>query len=209
MSHPSAWWLSRLLGAAVSILETYLEPRGEGRAAEAVDACIAAGNKDRYVRGLARIVQVAPSISVIDLTVQGVAPGVYYASIREYGNLQGGVVSTGRVWSGEGNPEVECSGLQQQPVQKGYLGAIQIGPDGRGVVFLDKKLEVWEVIGRALVVSRVDESNKSVSLQNDADTVVGVIARSAGVWDNDKTVCSCTGKTLWDEREDEVKKGML
>ena len=44
---------------------------------------------------------------------------------------------------------------------------------------------------------------------NDEDTVVGVIARSAGVWDNDKTVCSCTGKTLWEERRDEVGKGML
>ncbi|CRK29998.1 hypothetical protein BN1708_005123 [Verticillium longisporum] len=46
-------------------------------------------------------------------------------------------------------------------------------------------------------------------LKNDADTLVGVVARSAGMWDNDKTVCSCTGKTLWEERQDEVKKGML
>ncbi|EFX02031.1 superoxide dismutase copper chaperone [Grosmannia clavigera kw1407] len=195
--------------AAVSILETYHGPSGKCCATEAVDAGTSADNKDRYVRGLARMVQVAPSISVIDLTVQGVSPGTYYASIREYGNLQSGAVSTGPIWSGEGIPDVKGSGRQQQTAHKGHLGSIEVGLDGRGEAFLEKEFQVWELIGRALVVSPLDESRESVALQNDADTVVGVIARSAGVWDNDKTVCSCTGKTLWDERKDEVKKGML
>lgn len=43
----------------------------------------------------------------------------------------------------------------------------------------------------------------------DADTLVGVVARSAGVWENDKTVCSCSGKTVWEEREEQKGKGML
>ncbi len=59
-----------------------------------------------------------------------------------------------------------------------------------------------------MVVSRQDEQGRE-PLKNDEDTVAGVIARSAGVWENDKTVCSCTGKTLWEERKDELKKGML
>ena len=58
-----------------------------------------------------------------------------------------------------------------------------------------------------MVLTRQDE--KAEPLKNDKDTVVGIIARSAGMWDNDKTVCSCTGKTLWEERKDEVNKGML
>ncbi|CRJ98685.1 hypothetical protein BN1723_020843, partial [Verticillium longisporum] len=66
---------------------------------------------------------------------------------------------------------------------------------------------IWEIIGRAMVVSKQDDA--AAPLKNDADTLVGVVARSAGMWDNDKTVCSCTGKTLWEERQDEVKKGML
>ena len=28
----------------------------------------------------------------------------------------------------------------------------------------------------------------------------GIIARSAGLFQNTKTVCACTGKTLWEER---------
>jgi copper chaperone for superoxide dismutase len=59
-----------------------------------------------------------------------------------------------------------------------------------------------------MVVSKQHEGNGKFE-KNDEDTLVGVIARSAGVWDNDKTVCSCSGKTLWEERKDEVKKGML
>lgn len=30
----------------------------------------------------------------------------------------------------------------------------------------------------------------------------GIIARSAGLWENDKSVCTCSGKTLWEERKD-------
>ncbi len=29
----------------------------------------------------------------------------------------------------------------------------------------------------------------------------GVIARSAGLFENMKKICSCSGKTLWEERE--------
>jgi len=39
--------------------------------------------------------------------------------------------------------------------------------------------------------------------------VVGVVARSAGVWENEKVVCGCSGKTVWEERGDAVKRGML
>ena len=30
----------------------------------------------------------------------------------------------------------------------------------------------------------------------------GIIARSAGLFENEKRVCACTGKTLWEEREE-------
>ncbi|RYP62274.1 hypothetical protein DL771_009804 [Monosporascus sp. 5C6A] len=93
------------------------------------------------------------------------------------------------------------------PQPRGVLGTVEVGKDGHGAAFLDHPFQVWEVIGHAMVVSRQEEGHGA--LKNDEDTIVGVIARSAGVWDNDKTVCSCTGKTLWEEREDQVKKGMI
>lgn len=150
---------------------------------------------NREVRGLARMVQVGSGKTLVDLTIRGVAPGSYNATIREYGDLQAGAESTGPVWAGN----------QSEP--KGVLGKIEVGQDGRGTAFVDHPFQIWEIIGHAMVLTKQDEANGP--LQNDDNTVVGVIARSAGVWDNDKTVCSCTGKTLWEERKDEVRKGML
>lgn len=83
---------------------------------------------------------------------------------------------------------------------------------------------------RSLILSDLAQFDK-----NDPDTLVGVIARSAGVWDSkcffagprvlhtllhfaqaltrlmtdDKTVCSCSGKTVWQEREEQRDRGML
>jgi len=165
--------------AAVSILETFVDKRQTQHE-----------GTDREVRGLARMVEVGSGRTLVDLTVRGVSPGTYRATIREYGNLAEGAASTGPVWK-----------------DKGELGVVEVDKSGRGSAFVDHGFQIWEAIGHAMVLTRQEESDKG--LQNDEDTVVGVIARSAGVWDNDKTVCSCTGKTLWDERKEEVAKGML
>lgn len=159
--------------------------------------------KSREVRGLARMVEVSKAVTLVDLTLRGVAPGTYRATIREYGDLKHGASSTGPVWKGDLTAPPELKGDV-----RGELGTVEIGPDGRGSIFLDRPFHVWEVIGHAFAVSPQPEAGGQ-PLQNDENTVVGVIARSAGMWDNDKTVCSCTGKTLWEERKDEVKKGMM
>ncbi|KAK7408001.1 copper chaperone [Neonectria punicea] len=170
--------------AAVSILESFADI-AETKPEE----------PNREVRGLARMVQVSSGRTLVDLTIRGVAPGTYRASIREYGDLKEGARSTGPVWAG-GEKET-----------RGFLGVVEVSKDGRGSAFVNHPFQIWEVIGHALVLTRQEEGIEP--LVNDADTVVGVVARSAGMWDNDKTVCSCTGKTLWDERRDNVKKGML
>ncbi|KAL6916018.1 hypothetical protein ACHAP8_006390 [Fusarium lateritium] len=170
--------------AAVSILETFEDP---------VDGLYEEPSRD--VRGLARMVQVSSGRTLVDLSIRGVSPGTYRASIRAYGDLKNGATSTGPVWAGE----------DKKP--RGDLGLVQVGEDGRGTSFVDHGFQIWEVIGHAMVLTRQEENAEP--LKNDKDTVVGIIARSAGMWDNDKTVCSCTGKTLWEERKDEVEKGML
>lgn len=151
------------------------------------------GNPDRNVRGLARMVQISPSRTLVDLTVHGLASGTYHATIRQYGNLEQGATSTGPIWT-DGDQE------------RGFLGSVEVSEDGKGTVFVDHPFEIWETIGHAMVLTK---QNNSATLENDENTVVGVIARSAGMWENDKTVCSCTGKTLWEERKVETEKGML
>ena len=76
---------------------------------------------------------------------------------------------------------------------------------------------MWEVIGRGLVVAPEQGGEGEEKLEwegkgegrGKGEVVVGVVARSAGVWDNEKTVCSCSGKTVWEERGEQVARGML
>ncbi|EMC92628.1 hypothetical protein BAUCODRAFT_37524 [Baudoinia panamericana UAMH 10762] len=176
--------------------------RGSGRA-ESAAVCILETHSTSvqdHVRGLVRMVQVAPSMTLLDVTLRGVSPGSYNVTIREAGDISQGAASTGRIWD-------LLQSKQTSPPRpaKGVLGTLEVGQSGLGSVFLDKPLQIWELIGRSIVVSRRQDNFD----REDPDTLVGVVARSAGVWDNDKTVCSCSGKTVWEERKEQTAKGML
>lgn len=137
------------------------------------------------VRGLARLVKASSTSTLVDLTLTGMLPkSTYFASIRAAGDISRGPLSTGGVYR--------------------QLGSVTTDDKGVGQAFLVKEnLPIWEMIGRALVVGQ-DADCKTMFLKD----VVGVIARSAGVWENEKTVCSCSGKTVWEERKDAVEKGI-
>ena len=188
--------LKLVIAAAVCILETHSTSVSD------------------KVRGLVRMVQVAPNLTIVDLTIRGLSPGRYWATVRETGDISNGAISTGDVWKHTsapqegGNSSITGAGMGNGIKPRGVFGTVDVGKDGIGSVFLDKPIQIWEMIGRGMVVSKQHEGEKRYE-KNDGDTLVGVIARSAGVWDNDKTVCSCSGKTLWEERKDEVSKGML
>ncbi|KAL9625776.1 MAG: hypothetical protein Q9160_000096 [Pyrenula sp. 1 TL-2023] len=156
------------------------------------------------VRGLARMVQVSPTLTLVDLTIQGLAPGTYNATVRETGDISEGAASTGGLWEALKSKIERRHEVQQQP--RGHFGVVTVGPDGRGGAFTDQPVAIWELIGRSLVVSKQKEGPFQ---REDSDTLVGVIARSAGVWDNDKTVCSCSGKNVWEERKEQKSNGML
>ncbi|KAI4959623.1 hypothetical protein J4E86_003346 [Alternaria arbusti] len=175
--------------------------RGSGRSDSAA-VCILeshAPNVENKVRGLVRMVEVAPSMTIIDLSIRGLSPGTYQATVRESGDISDGPESTGAIW------EYLKAKKEDKPC-RGIFGTVQVGKGGVGSVFLDKPIHIWEMIGRSIVVAREQDGQFD---KNDPDTLVGVIARSAGVWDNDKTVCSCSGKTVWQEREEQRDRGML
>lgn len=176
-------------GAAVCILESFAERMEEGPE-----------EQGRRVKGLARLVQSSPDRTLIDVTVQGLPPGSYQVSVREYGDVKGGASSTGPVWSGVGRE-------MGQPT-RGRLGLVEVGESGQGAAFVEGDFRIWEVIGRGMAVTKQDPGEQAL-LKEDEETVIGVVARSAGLWDNDKMVCSCTGRTLWEERREQIGKGML
>ncbi|KAF1842450.1 superoxide dismutase copper chaperone-like protein [Cucurbitaria berberidis CBS 394.84] len=175
--------------------------RGSGKS-ESAAVCILeshASHVENKVRGLARMVEVAPGITVVDLSIRGLSPGTYHATVRESGDISEGPESTGGIW------EALTAKKESKP-SRGIFGTVEVGKGGDGAVFLDKPIQIWEMIGRSIVVAREQDGKFD---KNDPDTLVGVIARSAGVWDNDKTVCSCSGKTVWQEREEQRDRGML
>lgn len=142
------------------------------------------GTTASAVMGLTRIVSVSESKTLFDITLSTIPAGKYYADIRTSGNISEGALSTGSVL---------CS-----------LGEIEVEKDGdstSGQSFVTRNLKISEIIGRSITVSRSEHADKS--------SLVGVIARSAGIWQNDKTVCSCSGKTVWQERQDAIKRGVL
>ncbi|KAH7380681.1 superoxide dismutase copper chaperone-like protein [Pyrenochaeta sp. MPI-SDFR-AT-0127] len=175
--------------------------RGSGRSNSAAVCILESHSPDveNKVRGLVRMVEVAPSMTIVDLSIRGLSPGTYHATVREAGDISDGPESTGGIWEA-------LKAKQEGKVGRGNFGTVDVGKDGVGAVFLDRPIQVWEMIGRSIVVARQQDGKFD---KNDPDTLVGVIARSAGVWDNDKTVCSCSGKTVWQEREEQKGRGML
>ena len=132
---------------------------------------------------------------MLDVTLTGMPRGMYVASIRQTGDISKGVESMGGVFSGlEGD-------------RKGELGILEVDKDGRAALVGEVGWRVWEMVGRGIMVQKTGgEEEKGV----DGDSVVmGVVARSAGVWENEKVVCGCSGKTVWEEREEQVARGML
>ena len=150
------------------------------------------------VRGLVRLIELADRITMLDMTLTGMQEGKYKASIRRTGDISRGKDKMGDTFTGlEGD-------------KKGEIGEIIVDAKGKGNLIGEIGWNVWEMVGRGVLVERSDHERNATELTKEPDHfVVGVIARSAGIWENEKMVCSCTGKTVWEEREQMVGKGML
>ena len=197
--------------SAVAILENFEARRADddGAAAPAV-------------AGLARMVQVAPGATAVDVGLGGAARGRWTVSVRRSGDVRGGRATVGAVWgrdgpAGEGAKEADAQGGakgggdDEEGVARGWIADVEVGADGRGETVAVAPFGVDEVLGRALLVERSGEKrakDEADGRRADREPVMGVIARSAGAWENDKTVCSCSGKTVWEERREQKERGM-
>ncbi|KAB1251624.1 Copper chaperone for superoxide dismutase [Camelus dromedarius] len=128
--------------------------------------------------------------------------------------------TTGGHWYfGEGRsdsekPEVSsyapmCSPPPRVSLQhRGDLGNVQADADGRAVFRIeDEKLKVWDVIGRSLVIDEGEDDLgrgghplSKVTGNSGERLACGIIARSSGLFQNPKQICSCDGLTIWEER---------
>lgn len=178
--------------------------RGTGKPNSAA-VCILESFDPNYiqqpVKGLARFVAVNDEDLFVDLTVNGLPKGTYYPLIRTSGNLSRGAFSTGSVFHPFAPIEVDQASDMNSKINS--IGAFSDTSSElySGHSFLQARLKVHDLIGRSMVLSRFKSEISD-------DAICGVIARSAGAWENDKIVCSCTGKTVWQERVDAVNRGV-
>lgn len=160
------------------------------------------------VKGVVRFVQTDDDTCVVDGTLDGLAPGLHGLHIHECGDISQGCESVG----GHYNPRNTRHGSptdEETERHAGDLGNVEAGPDGRARFRLtDNVLKVWDVIGRSVVVTeQPDDLGRGNHPRSAADgnsgnrLACGIIARSAGMFENSKRICACDGVTLWDERD--------
>ncbi|KAI9252328.1 superoxide dismutase, partial [Phascolomyces articulosus] len=175
-------------GAAVCIFDTYgTDPTGA---------------LPQGTNGLARFVQIDDETCLIDLTVEGLTPGEHGVHIHELGDISRGWLSTGDHFNptnvDHGDPETG---------HIGDLGNVVVDENGWGdLVIESNRVKVWDIIGRSMVISQnKDDLGKESTKESKWDgnsgpgVLCGIVARSAGAFENMKKVCACSGKTLWEE----------
>jgi copper chaperone for superoxide dismutase len=121
----------------------------------------------------------------IEANFTGLSPGTHSWCINEYGDLTNGAASTGSLY----NPFQDQTGTE--PL--GDLGTLEADKNGEAFYSGKKeKLKVADLIGRAVVVYKTDDNKSGPGL------TAAVIARSAGVGENYKKLCSCDGTVIWE-----------
>ncbi|KAG0328851.1 hypothetical protein BG004_002457 [Podila humilis] len=172
--------------------------------------------------GLVRFLQVNNETCVVDVTVQGLTPGQHGIYIHELGDTSGGAATCGDHF----NPTNVAHG-DSETGHVGDLGNIEVDAKGWGDLVLEsKRIKVWDIIGRSMVVTdRPDDfGQRPLTMDTPSTTattettktatttttrtddggsgngvICGIIARSAGVFENAKKICDCSGTTLWEE----------
>ncbi|KAJ3366264.1 copper chaperone [Allomyces javanicus] len=132
--------------------------------------------------GVARLVQIAADRKgiLVDVAVRNVAPGTYRVSVAETGDLRDeGKHVVDDVWA--------------------PIGEATTTQDGTLEYVAHADANVWDWIGRAMCLKRIRvEGGEDAGAR--PHTLCGILARSAGAFENDKVVCACSGRTLWEEK---------
>ncbi|KAK6158076.1 hypothetical protein DH2020_005390 [Rehmannia glutinosa] len=180
----------RVLGTSpVKILTEALEQTGrkarligQGVPEDFLISAAVAEFKGPSIFGVVRLAQVSMELARIEANFSGLPPGKHGWSINEFGDLTKGAASTGKVFDPTKN--------EKEPL--GDLGTLDA--DEKGEAFFSgakEKLRVADLIGRSIVVyGKEDKSDEGIA--------AAVVARSAGVGENYKKLCTCDGTTIWE-----------
>ncbi|KAM8969045.1 copper chaperone for superoxide dismutase [Sarcophilus harrisii] len=168
-------------------------------------AAVAMIGRPGAVQGVVRFLQVSPKCCLIEGTIDGLEPGPHGLHVHQYGDLTENCASCGDHFNPDGMPH---GGPQDAQRHRGDLGNVYAESDGRATFRLeDEQLQVWDIIGRSLVIDAGEDDLgrgghplSKITGNSGERLACGIIARSAGLFQNPKQICSCDGLTLWDER---------
>ncbi|CAF2846443.1 unnamed protein product [Rotaria sp. Silwood2] len=144
---------------------------------------------ERRTHGLIRFIQVDDEQCIIEGTVDGLLPNSSARiDIHEYGDLSGGCDSCGDYYDSSLSSSQKRSGESA-----GMLGQVMTDEHGTADFrLLNRRIRVPDIIGRSFVVQNSDSQR----------IACGIIARSAGLFENTKRLCTCSGATIWQERKE-------
>ncbi|XP_037538898.1 copper chaperone for superoxide dismutase [Nematolebias whitei] len=180
--------------------------KGIGGLEQDLGAAVAMLSGAGSIQGVVRFLQLSEELCLIDGTVDGLEPGPHGLHVHALGDLTQDCLSCGEHF----NPfNKQHGGPADSERHVGDLGNVVAGPDGRASFRLeDAQVKVWDVIGRSLVVDAGEDDlgrgSHPLSKQtgNSGERLAcGIIARSAGLFQNPKKICACDGVTLWEERD--------
>ncbi|KAG6431387.1 hypothetical protein SASPL_109466 [Salvia splendens] len=201
---------------------------GQGLPDDFLVSAAVAEFKGPSIYGVVRLAQVNMELTRIEASFSGLPPGKHGWSINQFGDLTKGATSTGNIFNplkdekevgiislvkpnkGYINVIVFFDEVETYPFSKlfefhglyltqkllfqplGDLGTLEV--DEKGEAFYSgtkEKLKVVDIIGRAIAVYGSED-------KSDEGIAAAVVARSAGVGENYKKLCTCDGTTIWE-----------
>ncbi|XP_026748128.1 copper chaperone for superoxide dismutase [Trichoplusia ni] len=183
-----------------------LQGFGETQSAVAMISSQACCNS--RVLGVIRFQQSTEGPLVADGSIDGLPSGLHGLHVHDTGDLSEGCGSIGSHY----NPHNTSHGAPSDPPHSrhaGDLGNIVADEAGRATFrIVDDVLKVWDIVGRSVAVTeRRDDFGRggSPTSKEDGDSgepiACGIIARSAGIFQNPKRICACDGVVVWDEKD--------
>ncbi|KAF6332700.1 copper chaperone for superoxide dismutase [Rhinolophus ferrumequinum] len=181
---------------------------GTGRQAvlkENLEAAVAILEGHGPVQGVVRFLQLTPERCLIEGTIDGLEPGPHGLHVHQFGDLTRNCNSCGDHFNPDGTSH---GGPQDSDRHRGDLGNVHADADGRAIFRIeDEQLKVWDVIGRSVVIDEGEDDLgqgghplSKITGNSGKRLACGIIARSAGLFQNPKQICSCDGLTIWEER---------
>ncbi|CAI5510007.1 unnamed protein product [Closterium sp. Naga37s-1] len=161
---------------------------GQGDPSQLALTAAVAEFKGPVIHGVVRFAQVSMEEVRVEAQFDGLSPSTAHAwAVNEYGDLTRGADSTGRCYPGEAPSAAAADG------PAGDLGVLNADDEGHASYAAPStRLKVWDLIGRAVAVYEGADRSNSKGL------AAAVIARSAGVGQNYKSLCSCDGTIIWE-----------